>query len=292
MIEIRTAHLDEIPAEKALWKLSFGDNDAYIDFFYDHWDATRTTLVLLSDGVFSSMTALLPAQLVLPDGSTASSSYIYALSTRPDARKQGFAHFMLSYIDFFLQEQGTQCAVVVPTDQKLHRLYAAAGFTECFSVRASVLPRSDIGAPAPEDSILPVSSEEYGALRERLLAGTLHVCYPQPVLDYQQGVSHMARGGLYRLCVDGTEGCAAVEYTDDHTVEAKELLMPPARRAGAAALLAAALPARQYRFRGPAAGSEAANGESIPFGMARWYDGKLARTWLRERGGYLGLAFD
>lgn len=292
MIEIRTARPDELPEEKALWKLAFGDGDAYIDFFYDHWDPTRYSLVLRSDGVFSAMTALLPANLVLPDGTAVPSAYLYALATHPDARRQGFARFLLSYVDFFLQEQGKQCAVVVPTDRGLHRLYAKAGYAECFSSLSFTLDRPAIGSPRPSDRILPASPEEYGALREGQLAGKLHVGYPLPLLNYQQRVSRRARGDLFRLRVDGEEGCAVAEQGPDSTVWVKELLISPARRAGAAALLASALPARQYRFRGSAAGPEDPGGPVTAFGMTRWYDGALARAWLGKSGGYLGLALD
>ena len=36
MIEIRPARPEEIPRQKELWKLAFGDDDAYIDYFYAH----------------------------------------------------------------------------------------------------------------------------------------------------------------------------------------------------------------------------------------------------------------
>ena len=36
MIEIRPARPDEIARQKELWKLAFGDDDAYIDYFYAH----------------------------------------------------------------------------------------------------------------------------------------------------------------------------------------------------------------------------------------------------------------
>ena len=35
MIDIRLSRPEEIPAQKRLWKVAFGDDDAFIDLFYD-----------------------------------------------------------------------------------------------------------------------------------------------------------------------------------------------------------------------------------------------------------------
>ena len=51
-------------------------------------------LVLLEDGVVYTMVALFPVALALPGGRKASSAYIYALATHPDARKKGFGRYI------------------------------------------------------------------------------------------------------------------------------------------------------------------------------------------------------
>lgn len=35
MTDIRLSRPEEIPAQKRLWKTAFGDDDAFIDWFYD-----------------------------------------------------------------------------------------------------------------------------------------------------------------------------------------------------------------------------------------------------------------
>ena len=40
------------------------------------------------------MVALFPVALALPGGRKASSAYIYALATHPDARKKGFGRYI------------------------------------------------------------------------------------------------------------------------------------------------------------------------------------------------------
>ena len=89
MIEIRPARPEEIPRQKELWKLAFGDDDAYIDYFYAHGEESQV-LLLLEDGVVWTMVALFPMTVTLPQGESLSSAYIYALATHPEARKKGF----------------------------------------------------------------------------------------------------------------------------------------------------------------------------------------------------------
>ena len=115
MLEIRPARPEEIPRQKELWKLAFGDDDAYIDYFYQHGEESQV-LVLLEDGVVWTMTALFPVTLTLPEGERLSSAYIYALATHPEARKKGFARFLLNYVDYYLQEAGKDCVAIVPAE--------------------------------------------------------------------------------------------------------------------------------------------------------------------------------
>ena len=88
--------------------------------------------------------------------------------------------------------------------------------------------------PAAEgDRAEPVEPGEYNAIRRRLLEGAPAVDYPEELIRYQQGMGRLSGGGLYRLSVDGAEGCAAAEYTDGESVLFKELLLSPDKMGGA-----------------------------------------------------------
>ena len=132
MIEIRPAKPDELLRQKELWKLAFGDEDDYIDYFFAHGEESQV-LVLLEDGVVYTMVALFPVAIALPGGRTASSAYIYALATHPDARKKGFGRYILSYVDFYLKERGADCVTSVPAEVSLHKFFGTTGFSECFT---------------------------------------------------------------------------------------------------------------------------------------------------------------
>lgn len=291
MIEIRPAKPDELLRQKELWKLAFGDEDDYIDYFFAHGEESQV-LVLLEDGVVYTMVALFPVAIALPGGRKASSAYIYALATHPDARKKGFGRYILSYVDFYLKERGADCVTIVPAEVSLHKSFGTTGFSECFSTRKVELLRSMVGVPAAGDTLERVDPETYNRLREELLAETLHVVYSDSLVAYQEGLSRMANGALFRLRVAGSEGLACTEYLDDDTVMVKELLIPRPGMAGAAALIGAEMPAVRYHLRTPPFWDGVSGSYLQAFAMVKWYDAALEREWREYRRGYMGLGFD
>ena len=102
----------------------------------------------------------------------------------------------------------------------------------------------------------------------------------------------LANGGLYRVVVDGVEGCAAVEYLDEESVLFKELLLPPAQMAGALAVFFQLLPGRRCHVRSPGCWEGLPGSYLQPFGVLKWYHPEKARLWPEDTRGYMGLAFD
>lgn len=292
MLELRPSLAEEIPAQKALWKAAFGDEDSYIDYFYDHCVTPEDMLVLLEDGVLRSMLALLPVTLALPDGTQVSAPYVYALATDPEARKKGFGRKLLHYADEYLAERGLECVTVVPAEPSLHKFFSAMGFSECFALRKIQLLPDEVGTPAPGDGTVPIGPREYGVLREALLAGSFHAVYPPALLTYQQGVSRAGGGNLLRLDVGGSVGCAVVEYTARGGLVVKELLIDPPKISAALAAVAAAFPAEHYHLRTPAFWPGPQTSYLQPFAMIKWLSGREQRTWGEEQTAYFGLAFD
>lgn len=292
MIEMRPALPEEENRQRELWQLAFGDSDAQIDYFYTQRPAGAETLVLLENGVVETMLALFPVTLTLPDGATASSSYIYALATHPNARKKGYGRFILNYVDFYLQEKKLDCVTIVPAEASLHRFFAATGFSECFATRKVELLGYMAQTAGEGDSLSSASPQRYNQVREDLLAGTFRVSYDEDTIGYQNGLSEMAGSGLYLLNVGGVQGCAAAECLNEDSLLVKELIIPPHAMAGAVALLARKFPAVRYHVRTPALWDGLPGSYLQPFGMVKWYKQELEAAWCNERKGYMGLAFD
>lgn len=105
--------------------------------------------------------------------------------------------------------------------------------------------------------------------------------YPEELIRYQQGMGRLSGGGLYRLSVDGGEGCAAAEYTDGESVLFKELLLSPDKMGRGLAALERVLPGARCYVRTPALWDGMKGSYLQPFGMIKWYSAEKRALWGR-----------
>ena len=292
MIELRPARAQDTERCKALWKMAFGDGDAYLDLFFTCDYHPEQMLLLLEDGVAMTMLYLMPMTLKGPD-ITATAHYVYALATDPAARKQGYGRQLLHAADRYVQDWGDDCMTVVPAEPSLHKFFGTVGYEPSFDTRMVEVAEALL-PPAREDiAVQAIPPEEYGRLREDLLAGTFHICYDDSLLTYQAGLGRMSGGGLYQISADGWTGCAAVECLGAETVVFKELLLPETGEVlQAAAQIARRLPAKRYHIRTPACWPGVAGSYLQPFGMLKWFNREKEAAWIKEPIAYLGLGFD
>lgn len=284
MLEMKVSTHEDWPACKALWKLAFGDDDFYIDNFYENYYQPERVVVLKDENGLQSMLALLPTRLRWADGGTTRASYLYALATHPDARGKGYATFLMRYADFYLSGQAVPFLSTVPAEESLQNYFAAAAdFQRCHPI-----DEAELETPAPGSvPAVPVSGTEYYALREELLEDAAHAIYDEEYLDFQRKVSVLFGGGLYKM--ETSKGTAiAVAELHGELLDVRELLAPAGGQMEALASLAAALPAPRCRVRCPADTCELPGAVRKLFGMGKRVP--TAPTKLAES--YFGLAFD
>ncbi|MFR2333738.1 MAG: GNAT family N-acetyltransferase, partial [Flavonifractor plautii] len=197
--------------------------------------------------------------------------YIYALATDPGARSKGYGRQLLRFVDGYLAERGADCVTTVPAEPSLFKFFGTVGFAPCFSTRKLELLKSMLQPAAEGDRAEPVEPGEYNTIRRRLLEGAPAVDYPEELIRYQQGMGRLSGGGLYRLSVDGAEGCAAAEYTDGESVLFKELLLSPDKMGRGLAALERVLPGARCYVRTPALWDGMKGSYLQPFGMLKWY---------------------
>ncbi len=279
MAELRASEWTDVPRLKELWKLAFGDEDAYIDHFFTHYYAPERMLVLEETGIVQAMTAWFDMPVVFADGTTWPCAYLYAVATHPDRRGKGLAGQLLAFADRWLKERGFACVSTVPARADLHVFFGRNGFKECFTLQQQEYRPQPGTQPAPLE---PVSAQQYSVLRERALTGTDHIAYAAQALEYQAGVCALSGGGMYQVAA---HGCACVEVAGDK-VYVKELLTQPQEREAALAAIAKAHPARQYWVRSPHTGQA----ERWEFAMLKWLIPQP--KWNKKTAPYLGLAFD
>ena len=281
MIQMRTSVPDDIPRQRELWKLSFGDDGAYVDNFYHNYYRPERVLVLEENGVIQSMTAWFDTVFDTGDGNHWKAGYLYAVATHPDARGKGYAGMLLRYADLYLKEEvHCQAVTTVPAEESLHRFFGANGFRECFTHRCiKISAIKGIGTGELE----PLSPVQYGQLREELLKGQPHIMYPLDALEYQAGCCKVSGGGLYRIKKNGPVILCAEGMADGRLL-IKELLGAEQDCQSVREELTNVLPNCFELVRVP--------GEGIFFGMLKWLCPEQEKSWNWSQRAYMGLGFD
>ena len=277
----------DIPRQRELWQLAFGDTGAYVDNFYRTYYKPERMLMLEEDGVVQAMTAWFDTTFAVPGQEEYRAAYLYAVATHPEARGRGLAGHLLADVDGLFRSWGVQAVTTVPAEPSLHQFFGRNGFRECF-VHGEQEYR-------PESRTEPLSGEtpkldrltaaDYAGLREVRLAGMPHIALSKEAISYQAGASALTPGGgLYAL--EAPRGVAALcaEGMENGTLLIKELLAAPGDLDWILGWLPRLLPAWSGLYRTP-------DGE-IPFGMLKWLSPDQSRCWDWTSTAYLGLAFD
>ena len=284
MAIVRPSVPADIPAQRQLWQLAFGDDEAYVDNFYTAYYRPERVLVLEEAGAVRAMTAWFDTALVVPGRGKFRAAYLYAVATHPEWRGRGLAGELLARADGFFRTWDIPAVTTVPAESSLHNFFGGNGFRECFVHGQFRYDRPAAPAPA-EGELEALSPAAYAALREERLAGRAHIALSPEVMAYQAGACALAPGGgLYALDTPRGRAALCAEGMGDGSLLVKELLCPSGEQENILARLPALLPRWSGLYRTP-------DGD-LPFGMLKWLDPALDRAWDWSSAAYLGLAFD
>jgi len=106
VLTVRPSVPEDVPAQRELWKLAFGDSDQYIDNFYNTYYRPDRVVVLEEDGAVRSMTAWFDTAFVLPGQGEYRAAYLYAVATHPACRGRGLAGALLAGADDYFRSLG------------------------------------------------------------------------------------------------------------------------------------------------------------------------------------------
>ena len=293
MLTVRPSVLEDVPAQRELWKLAFGDSDSYLDNFYTTYYRPEQVIVLEENGAVRSMTAWFDTAFVVPGQGEYRAAYLYAVATHPQCRGRGLAAQLLAGTDEYFRSLGIPAVTTVPAEPSLHNFFGANGFRECFRILGGTLRREEI-LPPPSNVLRPALPEEYGQVREQLLADIPHIAYPAGALAYQAGCCALGDGGLFIGETKEGPACLCAERAEEDLVIVKELLGSFGTRRLAFCALPRIAPARRWEIRGPRSREDSVgvNQNLGKFGMLKWLDPELEKAWDWSTVGYLGLAFD
>lgn len=158
MIEFRASRSGDRVALTGLWREAFGDEDAFIDAFFETGYAPERSRVAEVDGEIAGM--LFWFDGVLGERKLA---YLYAVATAERFRGQGVASALMADVHALLEAQGYAAAILSPGSESLFRFYEKLGY-ETAGYREEIR----VKAVAPI-SVREVGVEEYAELRAALL---------------------------------------------------------------------------------------------------------------------------
>ena len=283
MVTMRPSVPADIPRQRELWKLAFGDDGAYVDNFYHNYYRPERVVVLEEEGVIQAMTAWFDTTFMDEEGKRWKMGYLYAVATHPDARGRGYAGALLAWADTYLKEvHHCHGVTTVPAEESLHNFFAANGFRECFTLDHLELA-SALLPDKPSFALTPISPARYGQLREELLAGSPHIAYPQDALEYQAGCCRVSGGGLYLVELDSPVVLCAEGMADGRLL-IKEILGAEQACSRVLEEIFGVLPSFSGWYRRP--------GFGVNFGMLKWLDKGQKMAWNWEKRAYMGLGFD
>lgn len=149
-----------------LWKTCFGDEDGYIDLFFNKEYEHCKTFARFEDETIVSALYLLDCFIFL-NGKRYDGYYLYAAATRPESRKKGYMAALIREAQQFAENERKSFIALVPGEEWLYAYYRKFGFEkEMYKYRTE----NKLGSAV---SRKPVKSEDYLAFRLSSLPNAL-----------------------------------------------------------------------------------------------------------------------
>ena len=150
----------QIPQLRQLWKLAFGDEDAFIEAFFTHGFSSDRCLCITEADTVTAALYWFPTQC-----QGQSIAYLYGVATHPDHRGKGLCRKLMEQTHRHLFCQGYSSVILVPQKEHLRQMYQKMGYRNCTSL--SEFFCTDDPYPAPMHTI---DSSEYALLRKDYLS--------------------------------------------------------------------------------------------------------------------------
>ena len=120
---VRPSIPEDVPVQRELWRLAFGDGEDYIDNFYHTYYQPERVLVLEEEGVVRSMTAWFDTAFVVQGQGEYRAAYLYAVATHPDCRGRGVTRCTHGRCRSASRSRGSRCASARPCRTTWPRFY-------------------------------------------------------------------------------------------------------------------------------------------------------------------------
>lgn len=279
MFSVATAqHKNQL---KELWKICFGDEDSYIDLFFDNRFVPDQCIIGEVDGKVVTMLFTLPLNIVSQGLYSYPARYIYAVATHPSYRSHGFSTQLMEFTHGYLYTQGVALSVLVPASGSLFTYYEKRGYKTQFNVSNQTYYKSSAIADNNiflEKTTLP----EVEDLRNELLSQLgLYGKWDKNALEYNQKELELLGGQAVKIKKDNDFGYALC-YPSKEGYFVKEFIYTGKIENIAYSLM-------EYLSTDKIEVRLTPSNESYPFAMAKWY---CTAPDIKGENSYLGLVLD
>lgn len=155
---IDTPKLSRIPDLRRLWQQAFGDTEEFLDGFFSMAFAPERCRCIT---VGKQLVAALYWFDCSWEGRKA--AYVYAVATDREFQGKGYCRTLLENTHNALKQQGYACAVLVPGEEGLSRLYEKCGYKPFCPMEEKTLCAGEKAV-----SLRQVSVTEYAAAQKKL----------------------------------------------------------------------------------------------------------------------------
>lgn len=233
---LRETRAEDHAALSELWQRCFGDPPRLIENFFRFLPELGCGVTAMYQGrCVGAAYALTGLRLVTGQGAEKSCGYIYAVAVEETCRGMGMGGALSAAAAEAARKAGAEIICTLPAEDGLYGWYEKLIGVKCALRRTARQVKACTG-----ESCLPISAAEYGDIRETLLGGKAHICFPKAYLEFQRELCTQYGGGFYRL-----HGGIAAAYREGDGVLIRELVLPCGTdRDSAAGALAGALGAK------------------------------------------------
>lgn len=131
---IRLTKQTDIDQLKNIWKIVFGDEDKYINGYFEHVFNPDNSWCYEDNGTLGAMLYTIPCRIRITDNEYASAYYFYALATLEKYRKQGIMGQMIEKSTAHIESAGCNNMFLIPANDKLISYYKKYGFCTTYGI--------------------------------------------------------------------------------------------------------------------------------------------------------------
>ncbi|MCD7836765.1 MAG: GNAT family N-acetyltransferase [Lachnospiraceae bacterium] len=177
---------------KNLWKICFGDEDAYISFYLEERFDEENMMVIRRDNKIVSMASFMPAA-VKYEKEWIAVRYVYAVATLPQYRGNGYAAEIIS----FASEVYGEPLVLQPADDELCKYYRSIGFVDFFD--KDFLTIYNTGSKDGEIYLEEIDADEYKEIRDIHFDRNGYLCWDRQAVGYALSENTFCGGKAFKI---------------------------------------------------------------------------------------------